>query len=280
MDRAEATGFGVAAAGHVALLAALTLGFANAVRPPVLNQPMEVEFIEEVGLESMAPAPTQAEPAPKLAEVEGPVEPAPPPPLPLPDPAPLPEPKAAEPPPQPKPAPAKAKAKPAPPAKTAPPKKAAPAKAPPAKAAAAKAKQKAESRSTGRLSGILSGISDRETKSRSTATPAAKAGPAVQASLAAAIRRQLKPHWKAPTGADVERLRTELAISLAPDGSVRKIDVLRTTGQTESNRPQVKPHQEQAVRAVRLASPFKLPPQHYDTWKLLSPLGFDKRLSQ
>ena len=47
-----------------------------------------------------------------------------------------------------------------------------------------------------------------------------------------------------------------------------------------SNRPQVKLHQEQAVRAARLASPFKLPREYYDAWKLLSPIGFDKRLSQ
>jgi hypothetical protein len=105
-------------------------------------------------------------------------------------------------------------------------------------------------------------------------------GPAVKASLAAEVRRQLKPHWKAPTGADVEQLRTELSIRLARDGSVTDVDVLRTTGQTESNRPQVRLHQEQAVRAVRLASPFRLPAEYYDAWKLLSPIGFDKRLSQ
>ena len=102
----------------------------------------------------------------------------------------------------------------------------------------------------------------------------------MQASLAAEIRRQLKPHWKAPTGADVEQLRTELSIRLARDGSVTDVDVLRTSGQTASNRPQVKLHQEQAVRAVRLASPFRLPAEYYDAWKLLSPIGFDKRLSQ
>ena len=45
----------------------------------------------------------------------------------------------------------------------------------------------------------------------------------VQASLAAAVRRQLKPHWKAPTGADVEQLRTELSIRLAKDGSVTDV---------------------------------------------------------
>ena len=52
-----------------------------------------------------------------------------------------------------------------------------------------------------------------------------------------------------------------------------------TSGQTASNRPQVKLHQEQAVRAVRLASPFRLPAQYYEAWKQLR-VTFDKRLSQ
>ena len=56
--------------------------------------------------------------------------------------------------------------------------------------------------------------------SQSTAPPAAAAGAAVQASLGAEVRRQLKPHWKAPTGADAEQLRTEVVIALAEDGRV------------------------------------------------------------
>ncbi|HYJ81232.1 MAG TPA: TonB C-terminal domain-containing protein, partial [Allosphingosinicella sp.] len=115
--------------------------------------------------------------------------------------------------------------------------------------------------------------------SQSTAAPAAAAGPQVQASLGAEVRRQLKPHWKAPTGADSERLRTEVVISLAPDGRVTDIRIVGTTGQTASNRPQVPLHREQAERAVRLASPFRLPAQYYEAWKSLR-VTFDKRLSQ
>ncbi len=281
MDRTEATGLGVAFAGHALLLAVLGAGFAASTRPPILTEPMEVAFVEEVGLESTAPAPSNEAPAPKLAEVEGPVEPeAPPPPAPEPipvpqPPAPAPVPKVAVPRPQPSPmkpapAPPKAAVRPAPP-------KAAP-KAPPA--VQTKANSQSAARPTGRLKGILSGISDSDSPSRATAPPAKAIGPAVQASLAAEVRRQLKPHWKAPSGADVELLRTELSIRLGRDGSVTDVDVLRTTGQNASNRPQVKLHQEQAVRAVRLASPFRLPAEYYDAWKLLSPIGFDKRLSQ
>jgi outer membrane biosynthesis protein TonB len=101
----------------------------------------------------------------------------------------------------------------------------------------------------------------------------------VQASLGAEVRRQLKPHWKAPTGADAEQLRTEVVISLGQDGRVTDVRVVGTTGQTASNRPQVPLHQEHAVRAVRLASPFRLPAQYYEAWKQLR-VTFDKRLSQ
>jgi outer membrane biosynthesis protein TonB len=275
------------------LLAILSVGFAASTRKPILSEPMEVAFVDEVALESMAPNPAHEAPAPKLAEVEGPVEPEAPPP-PAPEPMPVPQPPAPAPPappiqrtppkaqpvtpkpaprpaPVPKPAPAKTKAAPAKPA---------PAKTASAAAASARTNPSSTARPTGRLKGILSGISDSDSPSRATAPPAKAVGPAVQASLAAEVRRQLKPHWKAPTGADVEQLRTELSIRLARDGTVTDVDVLRTSGQTASNRPQVKLHQEQAVRAVRLASPFRLPAEYYDAWKLLSPIGFDKRLSQ
>ena len=268
MDKAEATGFGVAVAGHGALLAALSLGLANAQLPPITNQPIEVSFVDETGLESEAPVVSNEIPAPALGEVEGPPEPLPPPPEPVaqpqPQPAPQPRPAAAAP----TPAPAPPKPQPQPKQKAAP--------APP-KAKAAPPKQ---TQRTGNLKGILSGIGDQASNSKATTPPAAKAGPAVQASLRSAVRRQLKPHWKAPTGADAENLRTELEITLAKSGAVTGIRVLRTTGITASNRPQVALHQEQAKRAVRLASPFELPDEYYDVWKILSPIGFDKRLSQ
>lgn len=285
MDRAEATGFGVATLGHAALLAALTLGFANVVRPPVMNDPMEVEFVDEVGLESAAPVPSPAEAAPRLAEVEGPVEPvAPPtPPPPVPVPEPLPQPKAIQPAPAPAP---KAVERPKPPKLARAKANAAPAKAPPQKAAPAKAappKQdsaaKAKSQPKGRLSGILSGISDRETTSRSTARPAQKASPAVQRSLLNAVLNQIRPHWRPPTGADVEQLRTEVSISLARNGTATRVRLLNTTGKTASNMAQVEPHREQAVKAIQLASPFVLPPEHYDEWKEMV-IGLNARLAR
>jgi outer membrane biosynthesis protein TonB len=261
MDRADATGFGIAFGGHAALLLALSLGLAKASLPPVQTQPMEVELVDEIGLVSTAPEPSAVEPAARLGEPDALPEqlpPAPVEPLPQPSVTPAPAPPQASPRPQSQP-----KAAPTPP-------KAAPKSAPAPKPAA---------RPGGRLNGLLNGVSERETSSRSTAKPAQAAGPAVQASLAAEIRRQLKPHWKAPTGADVELLRTQVSISLARNGNVTRIEILGTSGQNASNRPQVRLHQEQAERAVRLASPLRLPPEFYEAWKQMT-VTFDRRLSQ
>jgi outer membrane biosynthesis protein TonB len=151
MDRAEATGFGVALAGHGVLLAILSLGLANVKQPPLMSEPMEVSIVDEVGLQSAVtevatetPAQSVApevgppeEPAP--AEEPAPPEPVPPPPQPEPvppPPQPKPIPKAviAPPPkpapkPVPKPTPVAAKPAPAKPAPAKPQPKAAPAKA-------------------------------------------------------------------------------------------------------------------------------------------------------
>lgn len=264
MDRAEVTGLGVATAGHVALLVALSLGFASTRLPVTKSDPIEVSFVDEVGLESTAPSPSPIEPAPLAGPPDSPPQPAmPAPPELQPVPAPRPEPRlqprAAAPSPSPAP---RAQPKPAPP-----------------KAAAAPAKPATSRRNAGGLSSVVAGLSDRQNPSQSTTPPAAAAGPAVQASLGAEVRRQLKPHWKAPTGADAEQLRTEIVISLGEDGRVADVRIVGTSGQTASNRPQVPLHQEHAVRAVRLASPFRLPAQYYEAWKQLR-VTFDKRLSQ
>ena len=252
LDRAERTGLGVAVAGHVVLFGLLSTGYFAMNPIPAARQPIEVQLVDEVGLESGAPEISTEAPVPKLAEEKAPIEPDQPEPTPAPpEPAPRPSPpapKADQP-----------KAKPAP--------KPAPAERP-------------RTKSGGRLAGLLDGISDREAPSRSTKAPAATITPAVQASLAAAVRRQLAPHWRAPTGADADKLRTELSISLARDGSVIDIEFLRQTGVTPSNAAQAELHRERAIRAVRLASPFELPPEYYDAWKLLRPIGFDARLSQ
>lgn len=256
MDRAEKTGLGASVAGHLLLFGLLAASYVlmPPMRPPE-RPAIEVDLVAETALESGAPQISNEVPAPKLTEQEAPLAPEPPAPAPVIEPKPTPTP---------------AKAAPKPVASKA----AAPAKSEPQAKAQAR-----PTRSGGSLRGILKGLTD-DGPGRSTAAPAATITPQVQSSLAAAVRRQLKPHWKAPTGADAEMLRTELSITLARDGSVTDIDVLRQTGVTPSNRAQAPLHREQAIKAVRLASPFQLPAEFYDAWKLLSPIGFDKRLSQ
>ena len=93
MDRGEATGFGVALAGHAALLAVLSIGFATVRQPPIMADPMEVSIVDEVALTSAVPQPAVEPPAPTIAPELGPpeepapapvIEPVPAPPAPLP----------------------------------------------------------------------------------------------------------------------------------------------------------------------------------------------------
>ena len=283
-DRADATGLGVAVGGHLLLFGALSLGLLATQTPmPPLTPPVDITLVDEVALRDATPTPSTEAPAPSVAPEVGPpvAEPvAPPPPAPEPTPLPKVQPTVAPPPPRPTPKPV---ARPAPPviAKSVPKPVAPPmtAKSVPARPRLALDLAPGATAPRGARLGndFLKGVGERP----STGTaPAARApaGPAVEASLVREITRQLKPFWKAPTGADAEQLRTELRIALARDGSVTEVRVLRTTGQTDSNRGQVRLHQEAAVKAVRLAAPFVLPAELYDAWRVLEPVGFDKRL--
>src|SRR3546814_2474939 len=70
------------------------------------------------------------------------------------------------------------------------------------------------------------------------------------ASLNAEIYRQLKPHWKPPSGADAELLKTQLSVQLNRDASLQgRPEVLDTTGVTASNKAQLSLHKERAVRS-------------------------------
>jgi outer membrane biosynthesis protein TonB len=251
MQRAEQAGLGIAIAGHVVLFGALSIGLIAAPKPvPPLTPPVDIQIVDKVGMTDTAPNPSTIEPAASVApEVGPPVE------------VPLPEPVARS---LPKMAPAPTPPKPAPKVATT-----------ALKPAATPAPTKPRGSRLG--SDFLKGLTDRQTASTAQ-TPRAAAGPAVEASLAREVLRQLKPHWKAPTGADAEQLRTLLSIRLNGDGTVAAVRVIDTTGVTDSNRGQVRLHQEAAVKAVRLAAPFVLPTELYDAWKVLEPVTFDKRL--
>ena len=64
-------------------------------------------------------------------------------------------------------------------------------------------------------------------------------------------------------------------MSLNQDGSLAGEPRVTQTGITESNRSQAALHRERAIRAVKLAAPFRLPPQYYGAWKTIAPNLFE-----
>lgn len=293
IDRSEKLGLAIAAAGHVGLFGLLSVGFLATPNPLKLeSKPVEVALVDEIALESMSPNPHSEEVAAKLAPEDAPLEPenappeaveqapepiqpepappkpvppkpTPPKPAPKPEPAPAPKPAPKAPPPKPSSPPPAAKAAP-----KAPPKAAAP-------APAAKASPKAPTKPTGRLDGILGGLSDKPTPSKATTPPAATVGPQVKGALAAEVLRQIKPRWSPPSGADSEKLRTTVEVRLNQDGSIAGEPQVTQTGVTPGNRVQAELHRERAIRAVRLAAPFKLPAQYYEAWKVIAPTLYE-----
>ena len=249
LSREERIGLGIAAAAHVALVAALVLQVRDDPTPLPIPERMDVSLASEVSLESTAPDPAaeaQAAVAPELA----------------PEPAPAPQPTQAREEAQPEPRPTRV----------------------PVTRPTSRPTQRAEPRPTptrpagGTRLGpdFLPGAGSSE---GDQGTPAATFGAAEQAALSQAINRQLKPHWSAPQGVDAEKLVTVLSWELNPDGSLKgRPQVVSQTGITDSNRPQASLHAERAIRAVQLAAPFDLPEEFYDRWKRIRSWRFDRRL--
>ncbi|WP_157215021.1 cell envelope biogenesis protein TolA [Flavisphingomonas formosensis] len=112
MDRAERNGLGIAIVAHALLLAALSIKLMPSAKIPLKSDPMEVQLVGEIGLQSAAPkseAPAQsaAREVAKPEESAPPPEPAPPQPAPPKPQPPKPEPKPVPPKPEPKPTPPK-----------------------------------------------------------------------------------------------------------------------------------------------------------------------------
>lgn len=271
MDRAEATGFGVAAAGHVALLGVLSLGFANASRPPLMADPIEVAFVDEVGLKAAVTEASTEDPAEAQAPAAGPPEEAAPepveaPPEPKPTPPP-PQPKAAAPAPEPKPQPKERSAKPAPAKAEA--KKPAPPKAAPAKPAALKSEANAagsgkQARASRLGSDLLKGLSD--PSAGKAEKPRAAVSSRNMAGLVQAIREQVKPCYVIPTGGeDSDSIQTVLRLRFRQDGAIATPPtVAEQSGITSSNRGYAKQMADAARRAVLRCAPLKLPPDLYE----------------
>ncbi|MBT0670888.1 TonB C-terminal domain-containing protein [Novosphingobium profundi] len=311
----EKLGLVVALVLHAGLLAVLILRPAEHEIVPK-PQRIEVSISDEVADTSMSPdpnsqaapdfAPTIGEAAPEAQEQPEPApasEPAAREPAPAPRPEPRPEPKP-EPKPAPKlapkaptrskPAPAKSEPKPKPAAKPAPMSETKSSSSrrssaiddivakPSSKSASSAASSKASStpkKEGGSKIGanFLDGVSGANAD-KGSGSPAATIGPREVSALGAAIRRQLKPHWQAPQGADAELLVTKVRFRLNRDGTLNgEPQILGTSGQTASNAAQVSRHQEQAIRAVKLAAPFNLPDDLYEGWKVVT-TTFDRRL--
>ncbi|WP_370177172.1 energy transducer TonB [Alteriqipengyuania sp.] len=252
----------IAGALHLALVALLLVQ--GLTRDPIpVPERITVNFAEEVGMTSATPDPvpeSAASVAPELGEAAPPpIEYTPPPPMPERRAAPTPTPRETRRPVQRTEQRRETRTTPTP-ARQEPPRE--------------------TRRSGGSRVGddFLAGQGNSTTTSE-TRIPASQIGASAQASIQAAFIRQIRPHWSAPSGVDVEQLVTLLDFDLNPDGSLKGRPRVRDQlGETEANRAQKQLHAERAIRAVQLAAPFDLPPEYYNAWKSVRGARFDRNL--
>jgi len=84
-----------------------------------------------------------------------------------------------------------------------------------------------------------------------------------------AIRAQIERCWNVPAGArDAENLVIEVQVLLNPDGSVSRADIVENSRYSSDGF--YRAAAESAVRAVRLCSPLRMPPEKYDQWKSMT----------
>jgi outer membrane biosynthesis protein TonB len=251
MERAEATGLGIAVVGHVALLAALTFGLFAAGSPPPVSDAVEVSFVEDVALESASPTPAVEPPAPATAPDLGPVEEAPPAPSPAPAP-PQPAPRRATP------APAPERAAPRP--QTDPRDRRRPENA--------RNRPGHESRAP-RLGDLnLDNLGRDPSRSRTPAAPAATMSAQAAANIAQAIQRQIQPcaDRQVYPGPGAERIVTPVILRLNRDGSLAgRPRVGNQRGIDDENQRYADRVADLAIAAFTGCSPLRgLPAELYD----------------
>jgi len=248
----ERAGIGVAVVAHVALAAALAWHATREPPPIVPAERINVSLASEVSLESTAPDPSDnpaASFAPTITEVpQAPDEPVA--------------------------APVEPRAEPT---------------SKPNAASTTRPTTRATSRPTptptptqrsgGSMESEFSEFGRSDNRDGDSGSPAATFGPTERAALASAITRELRPHWTAPSGVDVDRLVSVVSWRLNRDGSLSgRPRCVSQRGINASNRPQASLHCERAIRAVTLAAPFTtLPDQFYSRWDDLE-WEFDRRL--
>jgi outer membrane biosynthesis protein TonB len=266
MDRTEAGGFGIAVVGHIALLAALTVGLSQINPPPPSPPSMEVSFVDEVALTSASPTPLAEPPAPSEAPALGAPEEAAP--APTPDPAPAPPTPAPAPaPPRPAPAPTPRRATPAP----APPR---PAATPPRDARPRRRPEEPRAGQAQRSSGArladlnLDGIGRDPSPSRAQAAPAAAMSARAAADIGSAITRQVQPcaDRQVDPGPGANRIVTTLNLRLNRDGSLAaRPRVVRQSNVDEDNSRYAQRVSDIAIAAFTGCSPLRgLPAELYD----------------
>lgn len=255
---------------HAALLAALSLGLADAL-PKLASEPdvTPIEFVDiaEVAARPQPPAPTM-EAAPREAG--------------LPPPAPDIEPRPAPPTPQP-PAPS--------PADTAPQDRIVAPEPPRPEPAPARSPAREASRfDAGQMAALIdrarpdSPVRSRETDPAARAVEAAaprqaRLSPIQAATLEQAIRAQIAPCWNPPIGgADVAEMTVVLRIRLNRDGSVASPpEFVSQTGASAGNQAYARAFVESARRAVLRCAPLQLPDELFVHWREFE-LNFDPRL--
>jgi hypothetical protein len=232
MERAEATGFGVAVVGHAALLAALTLGLTQMTGPPSLTAPMEVSYVEDVGLVASAPEPSQEPQAQGTAPEVGPVEDAP-----EAAPEPIPQPTVA-------------------PRQAAQPRQVQPARKP------------AERTRRPGLGDLDPTSFGRDPNARSNRPPAAAMSAQAAADIGSAITRQVQPcaDRQVDPGPGANRIVTTLNLRLNRDGSLAaRPRVVRQSGLNDDNRRYADRVADLAVASFVGCSPLRgLPAELYD----------------
>ncbi len=245
MERAEKIGLGVAAGGHIVLFGVLSLSLLSQPDEAYKPKSIEVMIADEVGLESASPNPAMVPPATSVAPELGDPDPED---LSKPDPMELtPAPDVKPTPPREKPA-----AKPKPKAKVEP-------------------KPKPKGSRLGK--DFLKGVTDQSSVSRNQNIAAEKASASTVASLQRELNRLVKRHWKPPTGADAELLRTKVTARLDRSGNIVGTPSATTSGINASNQSQAAIHKERAIAAVKLAAPFTtFPEKYYDEWQVIEPV--------
>ena len=228
-DRAEWTGTGAAVVFHVALIAALSMSLASVDHSPEPPS-MEVELVEEVGLQSAAPEPYTPPPPSQAPEIGEAIEPTPAPRIEAPAPTPS--------------------IKPAPPK----PQKAVP--------------QKPAPRVSRLGDDFLKGISGSDAPARPAKAAAASFDARAKASVATLFQRLVQPcaDQQVNPGQGANRIRVTVNLRLRPNGSLAGSSVVRVSGVDDDNARFEERVKDLAIAVYRECAPFRgLPPELYKT---------------